>query len=115
MHTQCTFCEVRWEFLCDYYIDEFKASRCQLYNCCGCCVNLSVRVVHFVGAICVYLYGALHSTCSESELNPAGLCTAAQLPCDIYQMMHVVGILFTIEFGYTCMHLIAHTQRFTSL
>jgi hypothetical protein len=78
-------------------------------------VSLSVRVVHFVGAICVYLYGALYSTCSESELNSAGLSAAAQLPCDISQMLHVVGILFTIEFGYTCLHLIAHTQRFSSL
>jgi hypothetical protein len=59
--------------LCDCYIDEFQTSRGQWYNCRGCCVNLSARIVHFVVAICVYLYGAMHSTCSESELNSVGL------------------------------------------
>jgi hypothetical protein len=101
--------------LCDCYIDEFQTSRGQWYNCRGCCVILSVRVVHFMVAICVYLYGVTHSTCSESELKSAGLCAAAQLRCNIYQMFHVVGILFTVEFGYTCLHLIAHTHRFASV
>ena len=102
-------------FLCDCYIDEFQTSRGQWYKCRGCCVSLSIRVLHFVGAICVYLYGAVHSTCLECELNSAGVCAAAQLPRDIYQMLQANVFLFTIDYGYTCLHLIAHTLRFTSL
>jgi hypothetical protein len=70
MHTQCTFCEVGCEFLCDCYIDKCQTSRGQWYNCRCCCVNLSVKVVHFVGGdLCVFVWSsAFHLFWEWTEL-----------------------------------------------